>query len=208
MDLEELVARHPVLRHVTEGGAWESIERLGLLSTTALVDRFEVPSSDRSRLESRPRPRSVELRHPEHGRAVIRDNSPLRLDILERFLDCSVDEWCRLLNRRVFFWATEHRLHNHLRARGHRGRPRDVITISTARLLERPSLGVTLCAFNSGSALYPNAPRRGPRTFFAGRDYPYDEVRRRRGRKDAVVEVCVDHELRDVTELVVAVERV
>lgn len=202
MSPEELVDRFPRLHHVTEAGAWDSIQRHGLLSTSALLDLFEVDEHVRYALEARPRPESVAIGHPVHGQAVIRDNKPLRLGILERCLDGTVEDWCRTLNRRVFFWATEHRLANHLRARGHRGQRRDVVTVSTERLLERIPEAVTLCPINSGSTLYPNAPRRGPDTFTPVESYPFDEMRRRRGVRDAVVEVCVDRALYDASDVV------
>lgn len=208
MDTSELVERHPRLHHVTTGGAWEAIARGGLLSTSALLDRLEVPVPRRTALESRPRPDAVELNHLEHGKAVIFDNRPLRLDILDGRLDCSLEEWCRLLNARVFFWATGHRLENHLRARGHRGKPRDVITISTRRLLAAYADRVTLCAFNSGSALYPNAPRRGPCSFQGIEEYPYQVHRRRRGKANALAEVCVTGGLATIEDLVEEVVRI
>ena len=139
---------------------------------------------------------------------MIRDNRPLRLDILRRCLDGGVEDWFRLLNRRVFFWATARRLHNHLRARGPRGRPREVMAVDTRRLLAREGESVSLCAFNSGSALYPNAPRRGPGTFVAVRDYPFDHWRARRGASEAVAEVCVDWALPDVEAVVASVHAV
>lgn len=167
-----------------------------------------MPEPDRGTLLSRPRPVPVELTHPRHGRAVIFDNRPLRLPILQRCLDCSVEEFCRELNARVFFWATERRLENHLRARGHRGRRRDVITVSTRRLLEECGPAVTLCAFNSGSTLYPNAPRRGPASFRPVADYPYDEERRRRGRSNALAEVCVSGQVARIDDVVERVVRI
>jgi hypothetical protein len=89
MEISALVDRFPRVHHVTTGGAWDRIAATGLLSTSALLDRFEVPEPRRSALESRPRPEAVELAHPSHGRAVIFDNRPLRLDILRKCLDCS-----------------------------------------------------------------------------------------------------------------------
>lgn len=208
MDSSEFVDRFPQVHHVTTGGAWEGIAATGLLSTSALLDRFQVREPQRSALESRPRPKSVELFHQGHGRVVLFDNRPLRVDILRGCLDCSVEEWCRLLNARVFCWATETRLGNHLRARGHRGQRRDVITLSTERLVKRHAAAITLCAFNSGSALYPNAPRRGPDTFARIEGYPYDDHRRRRGRANALAEVCVTGQIEDIETVAEQVIRI
>lgn len=208
MEPEELIERFPRLFHVTDADAWASIRRHGLLSTSALLDLFEIREPLRSQIEARPRPESVPLEHPRVGRAVIRDNRPLRLGILQRCLECGVSDWCRLLNARVFFWATERRLHNHLRARGHRGQAREVVAVDTRRLLAREQDSVTLCAFNSGSALYPNAPRRGAGTFVSVDAYPFDAWRAKRGAGDALAEVCVDGALADVEAVAVSVTAV
>lgn len=42
MEISELVDRFPRVDHVTTGGAWDGIAATGLLSTSALLDRFEV----------------------------------------------------------------------------------------------------------------------------------------------------------------------
>jgi hypothetical protein len=39
---EHLISRYPVLYHMAEDGSLESIRRLGLLSTSALLGAFEV----------------------------------------------------------------------------------------------------------------------------------------------------------------------
>lgn len=205
MDMDELADRHPRLHHVTTAGAWSAIASGGLLSASALLDRYDVPEPRRRELITRPRPDPVELSHPAYPPAVLFDNRPLRTEILQRCLDCSVEEWCRLLNARVFFWATEARVDNHLRARGHRGQARELLTISTERLLREHEARMTLCPFNSGSALYPNAPRRGPDTFQPIGDYPYDTHRRRRGRANALAEVCIEDRLHPIAEVVTSV---
>jgi uncharacterized protein DUF7002 len=208
VDDEQLIERFPRLFHITEAGAWRSIRHHGLLSTSALLDLYDVREPRRSSIEAHPRSQDVVLDDPLLGRAVIRDNRPLRLDILRRCLDGTLSDWCRLLNGRVFFWASERRLHNHLRARGHRGRPREVVVVDSRRLLVRDRESISLCAFNSGSALYPNAPRRGPETFVAVGAYPFDRWRARRGASDAVAEVCVDRALADVEAVAASVQAV
>ena len=61
---------------------WEGIRRLGLLSTSALLDRFEVQGERRRRIESARRPEIEAIEHPEHGRALIRDNKPMHETVL------------------------------------------------------------------------------------------------------------------------------
>ena len=208
MDDEALIEGCPRLFHVTETGAWPSIRRRGLLSTSALLDLFSLPEPLRSQIEAQPRLRDVVLEDPHVARVVIRDNRPLRPHILRSCLKGSVSDWCRLLNARVFFWASERRLRNHLRARGHRGQARDILVVDTRRLLARHRDSISLCAFNSGSALYPNAPRRGADSFLPVDVYPFDRYRVRQGASEAVAEVCVAHGLIDIEAVVSTVHAV
>jgi hypothetical protein len=208
MDARELIARHPQIFHIADAGAWSSIRRHGLLSTTALLDRFGIREPARSRIEAEIRPDSVVLSDRKLGTACIRDNRPLRRDILARCLDIAVGDWCRLLNRRVFFWTTAKRVQRLLAARGHRDQPREIIVVDTARLLERHGPRVTLSPINSGSALYPNAPVRGPNTFEPVADFPYDYWRAKRSASTAVVELCTDYAVPDIESVTLRVDRV
>jgi Family of unknown function (DUF7002) len=205
MDDEELIERFPRVFHVTEAGAWPSVHRHGLLSTSALLDLFGVVEPLRSQVEAQPRPRDVVLEDPHLGRVVIRDNRPLRPHILRICLNGAVSDWCRLLNGRVFFWASERRLRNHLRARGHRDQRREILVVDTRRLLSRHRESISLCAFNSGSALYPNAPQRGPDSFVPLDAYPFDNYRIRQGTSDAVAEICIDRALTDIEAVISSV---
>ena len=74
-ELEQIIARHPRLYHMIEAGSWESIRQHGLLSTTALLDLFEVGEPRRTRIEANYRPENCDLYHPEHGHATIRRHS-------------------------------------------------------------------------------------------------------------------------------------
>jgi hypothetical protein len=70
---DELITRFPRLYHIAEAGTWPSIQRHGLLSTTALLDKFEITGTQREAIESKHRPRSVQISHKKYGVAVIRD---------------------------------------------------------------------------------------------------------------------------------------
>src|SRR6185436_11524880 len=100
------VSRFPRLYHMAEAGSWPSIERHGLLSTTALLDLFEIKGAEREALELQHRPESVEIRHPRHGVAIIRDQKPLREKSLKQALQDGLAprDWYRILNEKVFFW--------------------------------------------------------------------------------------------------------
>jgi hypothetical protein len=209
MDVEAFIQRHPRLFHMAEAGSWERIRRDGLLSTSALLDRYEVTGAERESIEARRRPCSVTLLHPRTGEhAVIRDNIPLN----ERFLaacltDMTPEDWYRHLNGRVFFWVREEKLDDLLNARAYRGREHDVITVETRRLIERDLADITLAPINTGAAFSPTAARRGSDTFRSIEDYPFEERLRWRGHKNVITELAVAHGVADVEALALRVER-
>lgn len=208
MEIEAFIERHPRLFHMAEEGAWPHIRQHGLLSTTALLDLFHVTGDERLAIESERRPAIVEIEHPERGRALIRDNKPLREQFLVECLDgMSPREWYELLNRKVFFWVRPERLDTLLQARAYRNRAHDVLTLDTRALLDRHDDDVTLAPINTGATLYPSAPARGPDTFQRIRDYDLAAMVRRRGHADAIVELAVDYAVPDVEDLVIRVER-
>ena len=184
---------------MAEDGSWGSIQRLGLLSTSALLDRFEVGKERRRWLESARRPEMEAVDHPEHGRALIRDNKPMQEKTLERCLTgMTPREWYETLNRRVFFWVDRRRLLKLLGARAYRDRPHLVLELDTAELLRRHEDDVTLSAINSGATFAMNPSPRGPETFRRIEDHP--------GGK-AVVELAVDYAVPDAADLVLSVSR-
>lgn len=202
MESETFLLRYPRLFHMAEEGTWPSIRKHGLLSTTALLDLAGVTGPRRESIESCRRPESVTLEHPVLGSVLIRDNKPLREKFLVGCLDeLSPAEWYRELNRRVFFWTSEERLVRLLGARAYRLRPHVVITVDSASLLRQHSSRVRLAPLNTGSTLYPNAPRRGRATFRAMADQP------ERGKGSPVVEVTVEHSVPDIQSCAVRVER-
>lgn len=115
-------------------------------------------------------------------------------------------EWCETLNRRVFFWMTERRLHRLLNGQLYRESDHDVLTVDTAQLLKRHRERVTLAPYNTGATVQ-TAPERGSNTFKCIEDYDFDYWRRKRSRQDAIVELAVDYAVPDIAELVVRVER-
>jgi hypothetical protein len=168
VDTSRLVSSYPVLYHMAEEGSWESIRELGLLSTSALLDRFEVEDERRRRIESARRPEIEVMEHPDHGRAVIRDNKPMQAKTLERCLTgMTPREWYEALNRRVFFWVDRNRLLKLLGARAYRDRPHLVLELDTAELLRRHAEDITLSAINSGATFAMNPAPAAPTRFAA-----------------------------------------
>src|SRR5438128_1801131 len=130
MNVDELIATYPRLYHMAEAGSWSGITRHGLLSTSALLDLFEVAEDERESLESRSRAESEKIVHADHGTAIIRDQIPLREGPLAQCLvGMTPTEWYRELNRRVFFWLDEGRVGRLLLGRAYRDHAHDVLTV-------------------------------------------------------------------------------
>ena len=102
---DQLADKYPVIYHMAAEGSWPSIQLHGLLSTSALLDRFEVTGEERDRIERRHRPESISIRHEEHGHAVVRDQKPMSEGGLLRALKDGLtpSDWYSTLNERVFF---------------------------------------------------------------------------------------------------------
>ncbi len=198
MDIERLIRRYPRLYHMAHDGSWPSIQQHGLLSTTALLDLFEIGGDRRVAIESNWRGASVLIDHPVHGQAVIRDQLPLRPDLLARCLHDRMTpaEWYRTLNARVFFWVTEANLNVLLGAKAYRNHAQTVLTVDTRRLLERQLPEVQLSSINSGSIIRGGAAR-GKATF----KHPASHTSPR------VVELSVIHAVPAVTDVVVRADR-
>lgn len=190
---------------MAEEGAWHSVRQRGLLSTTALLDLFEIHGEERLAIESQHRPESIVLEHPTYGRVIIRDQKPMRESSLRQCLiNMTPREWYEFLNRRTFFWMTRERLLTLLAAKAYRDRVHCVLTVDTSRLVAMHADRIRLSPINSGSTIYKPQPR-GESTFFSLDDYPFEERKRRRGVKNAIAEMSVDYGVTDVADFVVRV---
>ncbi len=194
-----MVSRYPTLYHMAEDGSWESIQRHGLLSTSALLDRFEIEDEQRFAIESACRPEIVCVEHPEHGTALVRDNKPMQEKALERcLLEMTPREWYEHLNRRVFFWVERKRLLKLLGARAYRDRPHLVLEVETAGLLKRHGERVLLSPINSGATFALGPAPRGPETFRRIAEHPDGKP---------IVEFSVDYSVPDIGEFTLRVGR-
>lgn len=194
--------RWPRLFHMAEAGSWPAIQRHGLLSTSALLDLFEVTGSVRDHLEAARRPESVPIEHPAYGTAWIRDNKPINETVLRRTLVGMTEaEFYRLLNGRVFLWLTEHRLARLRGAPPYRNRKHDILIVDTASFLSSYAERVELSPMNSG-AVHPaaNYPR-GEGTFSRIPDYPWT-TRIALSPREPIVEVTVPYAIRDIATYV------
>lgn len=192
MTPEDLAALHPRLFHVTQPECVDGILARGLLSTSRLLDRFEVRGEVRASIEAARRPARVTLAHAAHGTAIINDNTPLSEKALAACLDdgLSPADWLRMLNARVFFWASAEEVATLTGARLNRGRRLTVLVLDTLGLVRAHAGHVELCPINSGSTIRKPA-RRGKGTFTPLGAHPYATWRRLRGGLDRVREVVV-----------------
>lgn len=204
--MKEFAQHYPRLYHMAEANCWPSVRKHGLLSTTALLDLFEIKGKTRISLESEHRAESVEIQHPQFGSAVIRDQKPMRENSLRSCLSgMTPRQWYETLNGQVFFWLTPERVNTLLTARAYRERKHTVLTVDAAKLLERHLAKVRLSPINSGSTIYKPQPR-GTSTFHKMGDYPFCERRRLRGFANAIAEFSVNYAVPDISDLVLQVE--
>jgi hypothetical protein len=211
MDVEAFIHRYPRVFHMAEEGSWPSIMSKGLLSTTALLDRFGYTEpGERRAIESSRRPESVAITDRATGEtAVIRDNKPLRDAALAVCLrGMTTTQWYETLNARTFFWVSEERLTRLLNAKAYRARAHDVLTIDTRRLVEAKLPEISVAPINTGFAMIPSTSAiRGGDTFMTIEAYPFEEMRTRRGNENAVVELAVLYAVEGIEKITVRVER-
>ena len=119
-------------------------------------------------------------------------------------VDCTPQEWCQLLNSKVFFWPTVERLSRHMSARENRGKKHLVLTVDSYRLALAYENKITLCALNSGNTI-PFAHKRGKNSLMQMSDYPFRE-RLARGLYYTVVELAVDTAVPDVIDFIVSAD--
>ena len=194
----EFSARFPRLFHMAEAAAWPLIQKHGLLSTQALLDLFEVTGDARESIERRQRPDFTLIEHPQHGRALIRDQHPMSDATLAPVLQdgLSPADWYAVLNAHVFFWVEEARLEKLLGA--YRHRQNIVLVLDTARVVGDFADKITLSPINSGFSLRYAQPR-GLNTFKRLVDFETWKTDAKGKRTRASVAECaVDGSLPDV----------
>jgi hypothetical protein len=206
VEIDELVDTYPRLYHLTHLDNWPLIRQLGLLSTSALLDLFEIDGDERRAVESCNRRDLVPIRSAAHGLAILRDQKPMDDRGLARALTDGITptEWYRLVNRHVFFWVDRRRVDRLLGARAYRNGRHALLVVRTRDLLDRHSDQVVLSPLNTG-ATKPMPHPRGRDCFVRPAAYPFAQLVQRRSRRDAVVELAIPTA---VPDLLYALERV
>lgn len=205
MNLEKLIELYPRVYHMAERGTWDSIQRRGLMSTTAVLDHLEVADGDRSRFESEHRNQKMDVRAGDPSNIVLRDQKPMPEGrLLQALTDGTTpQQWYELINNKVFFWAEEKRLHRLLGARDYRKLEHDVLTVDSATFIPAYAERIWLCRMNSGNT-WPMPHRRDKQIFRRIPDYP--AKRSGKPEKD-VVELVVDYAVPNIADYVVEVRR-
>lgn len=204
MKKEDLIKRYPLLYHMAEEGTWPSIQSIGLLSASAVLDYLNIDGRKRFELESEQRPEKVVL---ERGAAkiILRDQKPMSDHRLRIALTDGTQpqQWYETINKKVFLWASESRLLKLLGARHYRNLAHDVIVIDTRSLVADYEENIFLCHMNSGNT-YPIPHHRGMDAFKRISDYP---AKKNGVPTKEVVEVTVDYSVSDVEKYVIEVKR-
>jgi hypothetical protein len=205
-ELDELVGHCPYLYHMAMKDSWASIQKNGLLPTNDLLDLFDVDEVQRQSLTSKRRPHSVEINHPTHGMAIVRDQIPLYDADLQKCLTGGLtpEDWHERLNERVFFWLTEERLKRLMCAGAYRKLEHLILKVPTQAIIENYRDSIELSPMNSGCTK-PMPHPRGPDTFLSIDNYPYDFWKKVRRRKagERVVELTVIGGIPDISKYVV-----
>jgi hypothetical protein len=205
----DLVKHFPRLWHMAEDGSFESIRKHGLLSTSSLLDLYNITGQQRIALESKRRPESVTISKVGLPNAIVRDQKPMTESALKKCLanDINPTQWFEMLNGRAFFWLSRDRLRGLLSARAYRGRPQTVLTVNTASLLQAHRDRIELSPLNSGATIYNPQPR-GRDTFLPVGSYPFDERRKTRSIEKSVVELVVRDGVPDISDHLIAAHRI
>lgn len=205
MELDNFVKRYPCLYHMAEAGTWPKIKQHGLLSTTAVLDKYGITGDARLDLEQGHRPNKSKVGSNQNY-IVLRDQKPMAPERLATALigGLTPSQWYTWLNGRAFFWAEEHRLFKLLGARAYRNLEHDVLTLDTAMLVNDYEEKIWLCHMNSGNT-FPMAFPRDLSIFKRISDYP---CRPRTGvPTKEVVEVVVDYEVQNIEKYTLQVRR-
>lgn len=208
MDEKDLISIYPRLFHMAEDGAFPSISQHGLLSTSGLLDLYQVQAQPRVAIEDQRRPQKVIVRRAGMPDVVVRDNIPMSDNALLKCLQDGLTptDWYRELNRKTFFWLHKKRLWGLLGAKAYRSKPHTILTIDTASLVAAHRDRVRLSPINSGSTIQNPRPR-GKDTFMTIDQYPYKERRATRSVQNALVELVVEGGAPDIMNHLIAAHR-
>ncbi|MAM71661.1 MAG: hypothetical protein CMP91_11015 [Gammaproteobacteria bacterium] len=208
MEIKELISIYPTLYHMAEFGSWENIKANGLLSTSALLDLYKINGQKRQQIETCHRSESITINCQGLPTAVVRDQKPMSDSALQKVLldNLTPADWYRILNSKVFFWSSYEKVLKLLNARAYRSKSHDVIAVDTASLIKNYSEKIFLCPYNRGSTIM-SPVQRGKDLFKPIQEYDFLYWKKKRGRAQAVTEVCVEGGVDNMLDIVVNVKQ-
>ncbi len=204
MDIEKLIERYPRLYHMAERETWDSISEIGLMSTSAVLDLFEINGVNRHQYESSHRSSKMDV--AKDGRIItLRDQKPMPVGRLNKALQghLSPEQWYQIINDKVFFWATRARLDGLLNAKHYRTLEHDVLIIDTDSFVRAYRQSIMLCHMNSGNT-FPYPHHRDAGIFRGIDEYP---VLKNGNPAKEVAELVVKYSVPDIAKYVVEVNR-
>jgi hypothetical protein len=203
MTIDEFIRSNQckVLYHMSEKNQWTNIQKLGLWSTSALLDICGYTGDERLKIESQLRRNKVSIKHPTHGVLVLRDQVPMfdwpeQGIYLDKLLEDNVtrQDWLKFLNGKIFFWVSRYELNKMLCARQYRDKPQWIITVDTRALLEQYVENAYVSDQNTGS-LY-SGRKRGPSTFMPFVESPV---------KSNIIELAIDYGIPNISDFTISV---
>lgn len=203
MEKQELIKMYSPVYHMAEDGSWENILKHGLLSTSALLDKWGYSGRKREEIEMEYRREKKTISHPELGEIVIRDQKVMPPESLETCLsaDLKPRDWYKLINGKIFFWVTKKRLGWFLGAQEYKNLPHIVIKVDTSVILNQYANRIRLTNLNTGSTIskQPYRPRRrGLESFQQIEDFSFSSK---------VIELAVDYGIPDIVDYTISVTR-
>jgi hypothetical protein len=164
---EQFLDRCKLICHVGPAGVWDQIAKHGFRSAEQLIIDADLPDAEREHLLSTPRREAVRL-HVHGEEVILRDQGHLfaRND-MKSILDSGLDvsDWIHLLNRRVYFFATEAPLQRLRDKYVESDGAQDVIWLSPLKILEVEGIRLELSSHNTGAVARKSGPQKTADTF-------------------------------------------
>lgn len=202
-NIKYLVERYPVLYHMAELSAVIGIKKYGLLSTTAILDKFLAKDLNRSLIEEVVRRESLTIKAEAGIEIVIRDQKPMNESGLLRCLNgLTPRQWLLELNSFVFFWASMDRVDRLVGTRAYASRKHALLVVDTASFVKAYKGSIYLTPMNTGCTRpYPHP--RDRTTISPLNEFDLAYWKRKRGKRgDHIVEVLVRHSVPDIMKFV------
>ena len=153
MEASDFAKRFPKLYHLTFASNLSSIQEHGLVSSTALADRYAFTDAEREACLTRRRLCNQEL----YGVTLRDQHAAAESKMKTCLVGVSIPDWLALLNSKVFFYMELKKAQR--MAETYAAYKNILLEVDTMALLERHAKASFVCRFNSGSFLFKPTPR-------------------------------------------------